>query len=212
LFPDLTPEVALLVNPTLRPMQSTNQPARSQRITMRLWAAALLGDGRILSLRSETAFRSWQWTAAFLVILVGDYVTGPFIHSAILFYFIPIGMAAWSGARWWSLGLALLWPPLRLGFMALWGTPWPGWSAVEDMIVNGVVSVAFASLVWHVVEQERKLRLLRGMLPICSFCKRIRSEGEWQSVESYITGHSEAVFSHTFCPDCGEEHYGLRLS
>ena len=175
---------------------------------MRLWAAALLGDERVFSLRPETTFRPWHWTVAFLAILLGDYVTGPLLHSAILFYFIPIGMAAWTGARWWSAGLAVLWPPLRLGFLTLWGVPWPGRIAVGDMIIDCVVSLAFASLVWHVADQRRKLRLLRGLLPICGFCKRIRSGTEWQPVETYITRHSEALFTHTFCPECAEKHYG----
>ena len=191
--------------------QSTRNRARRARISTRLWAAALLGDERVFSLRPETTFRPWQWTIAFLVVLVGDYVTGPLLPSAILFYFIPIGMAAWSGSRWWSAALAVLWPPIRLGFMILWGVPWPGRIRADDMIINCLVSLAFAGLVWHVADQGRKLRLLRGLLPICGFCKRIRNGTEWQSVETYVSQHSEAVFSHTFCPDCGEKHYGAYL-
>ncbi len=164
-----------------------------------------------LVLRPETIFRPWQWMTAFLVILAGDYLTGPLLHSAVLFYFIPIGMAAWSRERGWAVAMALLWPPLRLGMMPLWGTIWPGRFALEDAIVNCIVSVAFAGLVWHVVEQERKLRVLRGLLPICGFCKRIRKGGEWQPLETYITDHSEAVFTHTFCAECGERHYGAYL-
>ena len=186
--------------------------ARSERISARLWAAALLGDERVFSVRPETTFQPWHWMAALFAILLGDYVTGPLIHSANLFYFIPIGMAAWSGARWWSVGLAVLWPPLRLGFLKLWGIPWHGGIAIEDMIINCLVSLAFASLVWHVADQGRKLRLLRGLLPICGFCKRIRSGTEWQPVETYISRHSEALFTHTFCPECGEKHYGPYLS
>jgi hypothetical protein len=189
-------------------VETPDIPEPRQRTSARLWAAALLGDDKVLSLRSETTFRPWQWMLAFLVVLVGDYFTGPFIHSAILFYFIPIGMAAWSGARWWSLSLALVWPFLRLAILQLWGASLPWSLTLEDTLVNCVVSLAFANLVWRVVEQERKLRVLRGMLPICGFCKRIRDEGSWHSVEGYITQHSEAVFSHTYCPDCARRHYG----
>jgi hypothetical protein len=192
--------------------ERSTKRARSERISARFWVAALLGDERVLVLRPETTFQPWHWTVALFAILLGDYVTGPLIHSAILFYFIPIGMAAWSGARGWSAGMAVLWPPVRLGFLALWGVPWPGRIAVEDMIINCVVSLAFAGLVWHVADQGRKLRLLRGLLPICGFCKRIRSGTEWQPVETYITEHSEALFTHTFCPECGERHYGTYLS
>ena len=186
-------------------------PAAKPAMIARLSAGHLLGNERLFSVRSEAVFHVWQWVAAFLAILVGDYVTGPFLHSVILLYFIPIGMAAWSDALRWALAMALLWPPLRLGIITLWGTPSPWPFTLEDSVVNCIVSVAFAMLVWHVVEQERKLRLLQGMLPICGFCKRIREEGEWQPLETYITRHSEAVFSHTFCPECAHQHYGSYL-
>lgn len=185
---------------------------RKRRISARLRASTLLENGPVFSLRSKPSFRPWQWLAVFLTILVGDYLTGPFIHSAILFYLIPIGLAAWSGAFRWSVALALLWPPLRLGIVALWGAPWPWRQTVEDMVVDLIISVLFASLVWHVVRQERKLRVLEGMLPVCGFCKRIRNGTEWQPMERYITEHSEAEFSHTFCPECGERHYSEFLS
>jgi hypothetical protein len=177
----------------------------------RLRASTRVENGRAFSLRSTTTLRPWQWMAVFFGILLGDYLTGPFIHSAVLFYLIPIGMAAWGGALGWSLALAFVWPPLRLGIVALWGTPWPWRLTLEDMVVNLVVSVLFASLVWHLVKQERKLRVLEGMLPVCGFCKRIRNGAEWQEMERYITEHSEAEFSHTFCPECGQRHYGAYL-
>lgn len=52
-----------------------------------------------------------------------------------------------------------------------------------------------------------EVKALSGLLPICSYCKRIR-EGDdyWQQVESYIAHHSEASFSHGVCPDCYDEH------
>ena len=53
-----------------------------------------------------------------------------------------------------------------------------------------------------------EIRHLEGILPICSFCKRIRSdEGQWQAVESYVSTHSEAEFSHGICPECLATHY-----
>jgi PAS domain-containing protein len=60
-------------------------------------------------------------------------------------------------------------------------------------------------------ELERALadiRRLRGILPICANCKKIRNdEGYWDQVEDYITDHSEAEFSHSLCPDCARELY-----
>lgn len=47
------------------------------------------------------------------------------------------------------------------------------------------------------------VKTLRGLLPICASCKKIRDdEGYWQQVEVYIRDHSEADFTHGLCPDC----------
>jgi len=47
------------------------------------------------------------------------------------------------------------------------------------------------------------VKRLTGMLPICAYCKRIRSDKDyWEQVEGYISQHSDAVFSHGICPDC----------
>jgi len=49
---------------------------------------------------------------------------------------------------------------------------------------------------------------LSGLLPICSFCKKIRDDkGYWKQIETYIKEHSEADFSHSICKDCATKHY-----
>lgn len=48
-----------------------------------------------------------------------------------------------------------------------------------------------------------KVKVLQGLLPICSGCKKIRDEkGVWRPLEAYIAEKSEAEFSHGVCPDC----------
>jgi len=48
-----------------------------------------------------------------------------------------------------------------------------------------------------------KIKTLRGLIPICAYCKKIRSDtGYWQRLEEYITEHSEADFTHGLCPEC----------
>jgi len=50
-----------------------------------------------------------------------------------------------------------------------------------------------------------RVKQLQGLLPICSYCKKIRDDQNyWQQVENYISEHSEAQFSHSICPDCYE--------
>jgi hypothetical protein len=53
-----------------------------------------------------------------------------------------------------------------------------------------------------------EVKTLRGIVPICSFCKKIRNDkGYWDQVEVYVRSHTEAQFSHGVCPDCMKAHY-----
>jgi len=54
----------------------------------------------------------------------------------------------------------------------------------------------------------QEITVLRGILPICARCKKIRDEqGQWHSVESYIKDHTEADFSHLICPECLDKQF-----
>jgi PAS domain S-box-containing protein len=54
----------------------------------------------------------------------------------------------------------------------------------------------------------KKIKTLRGIIPICASCKKIRDDqGYWNKLESYIKEHSEADFSHGICPECIEKLY-----
>jgi len=54
-----------------------------------------------------------------------------------------------------------------------------------------------------------EIKTLRGIVPICSHCKKIRDDkGYWNILESYIQKHSDASFSHGMCPECSDELYG----
>lgn len=47
------------------------------------------------------------------------------------------------------------------------------------------------------------VKILRGLLPICAWCKRVRDDaGSWAQIEAYVARHSEASFSHGICPEC----------
>lgn len=52
------------------------------------------------------------------------------------------------------------------------------------------------------------LKILRGLLPICASCKKIRGDnGYWSQLETYIRDHSQAEFTHSICPDCMKQLY-----
>lgn len=60
------------------------------------------------------------------------------------------------------------------------------------------------------INLEKQIKQLRGIIPICSYCKKIRADDEsWQQLERYISAHSDAMFSHGICPTCfttAEQH------
>ncbi len=64
-------------------------------------------------------------------------------------------------------------------------------------------------LIAQLEEALAKIRILRGLLPVCASCKRIRDrDGQWQNIETYLHKHSEASFTHTICPECVHKLYG----
>ena len=65
------------------------------------------------------------------------------------------------------------------------------------------LQVALAQRVRQLEEALSRVKTLQGLLPICSYCKKIRDDQNyWQQVEGYISNHSEAQFSHGICPEC----------
>jgi PAS domain S-box-containing protein len=63
-------------------------------------------------------------------------------------------------------------------------------------------------LIAELQEALDNIKTLKGLIPICANCKKIRDdEGYWQDVAVYVRDHSEAEFSHGICPDCLKELY-----
>lgn len=57
-------------------------------------------------------------------------------------------------------------------------------------------------------EAKAQIKVLSGIIPICSFCKEIRDDkGYWNQLEKFISENSEALFSHSACPKCMKKHY-----
>jgi sigma-B regulation protein RsbU (phosphoserine phosphatase) len=60
----------------------------------------------------------------------------------------------------------------------------------------------------ELLETLAQVKQLKGLLPICMFCKKIRNDEKyWQKVEDYLVEHTEANFSHSICPECMEKNY-----
>lgn len=122
-------------------------------------------------------------------------------------------------------------PEIEYGMTAYLGYPlcWPGGEMFGTICVLDSKENLFGELYEKVLYEFRELveshlslldmneqlrsaldelKILRGMLPICCNCKSIRDDkGYWKQIESYIQEHSEAVFSHSICPECVKKLY-----
>lgn len=84
---------------------------------------------------------------------------------------------------------------------------------IEEL--NRALQQSNANLEHQVAQRTEKLqealddvKTLEGILPLCSYCKKIRNEKEeWQDVDTYINTHSQADISHGLCPECAQKHY-----
>lgn len=82
-------------------------------------------------------------------------------------------------------------------------------NTVESLFESVMILIISIFCVGVTIHLLAKIKLLEGLLPICSSCKKIRdSHDHWQQIESYIEKHSNASFSHSICQDCIEKLYG----
>jgi hypothetical protein len=154
--------------------------------------------------------------AVTVTIAVLDRLAGPHVSLGVL-YLVPLALAAWCGRTWLALAIALALPMARLSYFAfdVWEPP----GTFAHVAVNAAVrltALVFAALLIRRArrarELERELATLRGLLPICMYCKRIQDAGgQWHPVEQYLGERSDAAFTHRVCPYCTDTHRGVFL-
>ena len=70
-----------------------------------------------------------------------------------------------------------------------------------------IMSVPIMALVVFLGRKSAEVKMLKGLIPICAWCKKIRDDkGYWESVEAYIGERTKAEFTHGMCPECAEKY------
>lgn len=88
------------------------------------------------------------------------------------------------------------------------GRPLRALGAQLDITRRKTAEMEKAELIGKLEKALAEIRTLRGIIPICASCKKIRdSSGAWNQLEQYIREHSEAEFSHGICPECAARLY-----
>jgi len=83
----------------------------------------------------------------------------------------------------------------------------------NTLVINLAICVFITLVVlllisFSVKAYQKRIETLRGIVPICSYCKQIRDDqGYWNQVEAYVAKYTDAEFSHGICPSCLEKHY-----
>jgi hypothetical protein len=70
------------------------------------------------------------------------------------------------------------------------------------------MQIEFRRISSQLAEALEKIRLMEGLIPICSYCKGIRNDqGYWSTIEKFIEQHSDVSFTHGVCNDCMRQHF-----
>ena len=157
---------------------------------------------------TEFTSRPLTWIVLSAVLVAGDFYGGEAIQFPIA-YVLPVLFMAWHLRKWWAIAFSLGLPLQRFLIVKAWSgaLPHPKYLLL-NLVIRIVVLLILATFVWRYRSAEKELKILRGVLPVCMHCKKIRSEDQrWQQLESYIAAHSEADFSHGLCPECAKQYY-----
>lgn len=77
---------------------------------------------------------------------------------------------------------------------------------VEDITERRRLEQEMEKLISELNASLARIKTLSGLIPICMYCKKIRTDGGyWQQLEAYISSHSDAIFSHSVCAECEEK-------
>ncbi len=154
------------------------------------------------------------------VIGILDSLTGYELSFSIL-YLAPISLGAWYAGKWSGVGIAvvsgLVWLLADLAAGHSFQNPFAPYYnlavILSEFVLVGLIVSALqgayqrqTTLTEELREALRNIRTLRGLIPICAWCKKVRDDkGYWQEVEAYLAERSEAAFTHGLCPKCHEE-------
>ena len=153
------------------------------------------------------------------IIAIGwmDWLTGNELNFYV-FYFLPAGLAGWylglGGSVSVAVGCALVWYGADyLAGHSHSSVSFAAWNTL--MRLCSFLAIGYSAYKIHallIVERTAtealrqslaEIKILEGLLRICAECKRImNAQGDWQKLESYVSQHSQATFTHGYCPEC----------
>ena len=145
------------------------------------------------------------WVPIGLAVAAADYLTG---HRTVPPVFVPFVTAAgwYSGVRA-GVPLALFLPMMRVLTADRIGTEVTPIRFTMGVLTLILLAVIGSRLGQHERDLQKRIRALESLLPMCMWCKGIRTSGqEWQPLETYMESAGTHV-THGICPDCARKHF-----
>ena len=148
-----------------------------------------------------------------VTFIFGIALIDPFLPLGLtvgILYAIPVALIAlWSSSTQSKLVVITATTCTMLISLNLFIAP-P--EAFQHDLLNRLLTLI---AIWGIVivslmrkRRQQEIKTLRGLLSICSYCKRVRdSHDNWTPLERFISAHTEADFSHGICPDCFPKHF-----
>ena len=152
------------------------------------------------------------WLGSIAAALMGDILFSHWIPFHFLLV-VPVLLATRLSGRSWGLSLSILLPSAHAAIMLSQNRfVIPMVHLVLAMVLHTLTLVLVVELVHRLQKKNREamqqIKILTGMLPICSNCKDIRDDhGYWKRIEEYLSLHAEVEFTHGVCPDCVAKLY-----
>lgn len=151
------------------------------------------------------------WIFLSLTAVMLDYYTGMKYDFPLLIA-IPIVLATWYSGRFWGIVTGLI---ITAGEICIIYSRLDSidiLTVVLYITVRIIILFVFIFMIDIISRQRRSIRVMSGLLPICSFCKKIRDEnGNWVELEQYINEKSDARLCHGLCTDCARDKFFLHM-
>ncbi|MFH1532431.1 MAG: hypothetical protein ABIK09_17030 [Pseudomonadota bacterium] len=182
-----------------------------------------------MDLKNPSKWVVWGGVVLLTILLgLADWKTGHELNFFV-FYFAPIGMAAWylgyGASTVVAIVCAIVWFNADHLTNYIYVSPaYAVWNTMIRLCSFLIISWSTSrirtllTLEHQATDDLRRtlseIKILQGLVPICAQCKKIRDDqGIWHPMEVYISDRTEARFSHGYCPECARralEEAGLR--
>ncbi len=147
--------------------------------------------------------------SAFIIFI--DLITPPQILLSI-YFILPIIIVSWYTGLGWALVFSAALPLARFLTSTLIEPIWDVNYSVINFVNRFIVLSMVSFIVTKLSDSIKQIKILEGLIPICSNCKKIRDDDKkWQTLEIYIAERSNAEFTHSICPECTARLYGNHM-